>query len=866
MNLKAGAATTVVFLSTAALMLLSAQQLPAVAVPEHYDLHFTPDLSSATFAGEAHINVKLLQATTSITLNAAELEFLEASVTAGGAAQHAEVRLDAGSEQATLTVPQPIPAGSAAIDIRFKGILNDMLRGFYLSTGNGRRYATTQMEPTDARRAFPSFDEPAAKATFSISATIDAGDTAISNGRIVSDTPGPGTGQHTLKFSTSPKMSSYLVALAVGDWACISGGADGIPIRVCGTPDKKEQFAFALQTAEVALKYYNRYLGIRYPFEKLDLLAVADFSAGAMENAGAIIFRERLLVVDEEAGSSAHREQVADVITHEIAHQWFGDLVTMKWWDDIWLNEGFATWMERKPIKEWHPDWNPDLDEVRDTQGAMNIDAMNSTHAIRTHVETPSEIGQIFDAIAYQKTAAVVRMVENYVGPENYRNAIAAYLKKFSYANATGEDFWTTIAQSTGKPADGILSSFITQKSMPLISLRASCAGDKTHVSLSQTPLSTSVPASTTWQVPVCLKRSRNGKLETSACEVISGAVREVTLDGCSPWVFGNANGLGYYRTSYDSTDLHAFGAALQQSALNPLEQASLVEDVWALVRVNQQNIADFLQLSKEFANAPLSPAITSATRRIAYISDHLLDPSQRPAFEKWVREALKPIIDKLGMNPLAQESDERKAIRATVLYTLGYAGRDPAVLTEARRRVDMLLANAGTIDPSLEGSFLQLAALNGDEQLYEKYLDHMKRSTQNRQYQYRSALTYFTDAALRRRTLELAISPDVRSQDLPQIIGGLLDKPWSSHETWDYLKGNWDSIQRKVDVFQGLPSIVGSASDFCDQPMRDELAGFFREHPHRAIDRVVTQSLETVDRCIATKNQQAENLSAFLR
>ena len=332
----------------------------------------------------------------------------------------------------------------------------------------------------------------------------------------------------------------------------------------------------------------------------------------------------------------------------------------------------------------------------------MDIDALNSTRAIRTHVDTPADINQVFNTIVYQKTGAVVRMVEGYLGPEHYRTGINAYLKKFAFGNATGEGYWTTIAQATGKPVDGILSSFITQKSMPLVGVKTSCTAGKTQIALTQKPISSSVPASTTWQIPVCVKRSRNGKIEPTTCEVLSKPSQTVTLDGCSNWVFANANSVGYYRTSYDSQDLAALGSALQTSELNPAEQASLVEDVWALVRLNQQNVADFVGLTSRIVNAPMSPAVISALNHINYISEHLIDAPQRPSFERWVRGTLKPIADKLGTSPTPQESDERKSIRASVLYALGYAGRDPNVLREARRSVDMQLANAGAMDPSL--------------------------------------------------------------------------------------------------------------------------------------------------------------------
>src|SRR5688572_12819476 len=467
--MNARPALAAVLLLTAWSIVAPAQRLSRTAIPEHYDIHLAPDFASDTFGGHVAIKVHIATPTQSITLNAAEIDVHEATIAGGGTTQTASVALDAKQETATLSVAKPILAGSATIAIRYTGRLNDQLRGFYLSRANNRDYAITQLEATDARRAFPSFDEPAMKATFAISATIDTRDTAISNGRLLSDTPGPAAGKHTLKFATTKRMSPYLVALAVGDWECISGGADNIPIRICGTPNRKDQFDFALESTEFTLRFFNRYFAIQYPFEKLDIVAVPDFSAGAMENTGAIFFREQLLVVPRNGGTTERRKQIAQYIGHEVAHQWFGDLVTMEWWDDIWLNEGFATWMEYRPMQEFRPEWNGALSEVRDTQAAMNLDSLRATRPIRTKVETPDEINQVFDAIAYQKTAAVIRMVEGYAGAAPFRDGINAYLKKFAFANATGEGFWTTLASVTKKPIDRVLESFVTQSSMPLV-------------------------------------------------------------------------------------------------------------------------------------------------------------------------------------------------------------------------------------------------------------------------------------------------------------------------------------------------------------------------------------------------------------
>src|SRR5229473_3376307 len=473
----------------------SAQRLPQNVVPESYDLTFTPDLAAAAFSGDETIHVRLQKPASSIALNSAEIAFTETTIAAGGSVQTASVSLDGKNETATLAVPKAIPAGVADIHIRYKGVLNDQLRGFYLSQTSRRRYAVTQFEATDARRAFPSFDEPAYKAVFRVTLVIDKGDTAISNGRIVSDTPGPGSTKHTLQFSPTPKMSTYLVAMMVGDFACIEGGADGIPIRACAVPEKKD------------LQYY----AIKYPFQKLDLIAFPDFSAGAMENTAAITYRETLLTIDDKTASVDAHQAVVEVLAHEMAHMWFGDLVTMKWWDDIWLNEGFATWMSWKPVEAWKPEWHAERNEIQETGGSLGTDSIASVRAVRAKAETPAEIQTLFDGIAYGKAASVLRMVEAYVGPEVFRKAVNAYLEKHAYANATAEDFWNQVAATSGKPVDKIMAGFTEQPGAPLVSVKTACSGGKTLVTLSQEryfadAAKLKAGSKEIWQIPINLR------------------------------------------------------------------------------------------------------------------------------------------------------------------------------------------------------------------------------------------------------------------------------------------------------------------------------------------------------------------------
>src|SRR5947209_2735747 len=600
----------------------AAQRLPATVAPDHYDLTFAVDLDRARFEGTETIRVQVTEPTARVVLHALDIEFHDVTIGTAAAAQKAAVSMNPEEETATLTVPKPLARGTADIHIRYTGMLNDKLRGFYLSKGRTRRYAVTQFESTDARRAFPCFDEPAFKATFGITLVINRGDTAISNGKVLSDTPGPAATQHTVKFATSPKMSSYLVAMAVGDFQCLDGAQDGVPIRICATPDKKELGHLALESAQQILKFYDGYFAIKYPYGKLDVVAVPDFAAGAMENTAAIFYRETDLLADAKTASVGTRKKIASILAHEMAHQWFGDLVTMKWWDDIWLNEGFATWMANHPLAAWKPEWNIAVDEAIETQTALTLDSLQSTRPIHAKVETPGEIEEAFDAIAYEKGAAVLRMIESYVGAEPFRRGINTYLQAYAYGNSASEDFWTTIARSTDKPVDKILSTFVNQPGFPLITATASCAGGQTAMTLGEQrffldPALVKSGSSERWQVPVCAKAA--GQKDV-ACDVVTAATHAIKLgtDGCAPWVFVNAGAEGYYRTEYAPEMLRAMAPHVETDLTAP-ERLSLIGDEWALVRAGRHSVADYMTLASGFGAESSSGvlAMRSEERRV---------------------------------------------------------------------------------------------------------------------------------------------------------------------------------------------------------------------------------------------------------
>jgi aminopeptidase N len=846
---------------------LHAQRLPEAGItPENYRLKFTPDLGTATFKGDETIHVILKAPATDMVLNAAEIQFSEVTIMAGGKAQTATVTLDANNEQATLAVPTAIPAGTADIHITYSGILNNQMRGFYLSTTKRRRYAVTQFEATDARRAFPSFDEPRFKATYDITLIIDNGDTAISNGTIVSDNSGPAAAKHTVVFSTTPKMSTYLVAMMVGDFQCVSGRADDIPIRVCSVPKNKDYLRFAETAAENILKFYDKYYTIKYPFKKLDVIAFPDFSAGAMENTAAITYREEMLLINEQTASVAQRKQVVDVLAHEMAHQWFGDLVTMKWWNDIWLNEGFATWMSNKPTESWKPEWNVSLDEIEGTAEALDTDKIATIRPIRADAETPAEIDALFDGIAYGKTAAVLRMIESFVGASQFRAGINLYLRQHAYANATAEDFWNAETTATHKPIDKIMATFVNQSGAPLIGVKSECIGGNTQVTLSQRryfsdPEKMEAGSPEKWLVPVCLKISG---VHDPKCEMLAEKQQSFQLNGCAQWVFANATGHGYYRTTYDS-DMTKKIAKDAETTLTPEERISFLNDSWAMVAVGRQSIGDYLEIIEGMRDDRNRAVVQAMLGHLGQIGDFVVSREDKSAFTAWTRRLLQPMAQDVGMSTQPGDSDERRQLRAVVLHALGNTVSDPDVIAAARQAVDQYMNNPASVDPTMIQNAISIAATNGDVALYDRFREDMKTArTPDEFYLYLRNLTNFSDPDLVRRTAELFLTPEIKGQDVYQFFG-IIRNPDTQKVGWEFFKQHFKELEDKLGPSLG-GALVSPASFFCDAQLRDDSQKFFSDQNIPGSQRDLANAKERVNACIDLRRLQQSNLDRFLQ
>jgi aminopeptidase N len=842
----------------------SAQRLPTIVTPDHYDLAFVVDLARERFEGTETIRVHVAESTSRIVLHAVDLELREVTIGSGAGAQTATVAFDPDAQTATFSVPRPLPKGATEIHVRYGGILNSQLRGFYISKTKLRKYAVTQFEATDARRAFPSFDEPSFKATFAVTLTIDRGDTAISNGKALSDVPGPTITQHTMKFATTPRMSTYLVAMTVGDFKCLDGGAEGVPIRICATPDKRDLGRMALDAAQQILTFYNGYYSIKYPFVKLDVVAVPDFAAGAMENTAAIFYRETDLLADPKSASVATKKKIWSILAHEMAHQWFGDLVTMEWWEDIWLNEGFATWMANKPLSAAHPEWNIPVDEAEESQTALTLDSLKSTRPIHSEVRTPAEIDEAFDAIAYEKGAAVIRMIEHYVGSDTFRKGVNAYIEAFAYKNATSEDLAKKLSAASGKPVDRILPTFVNQPGVPLLDVSLACANGHTNVTLKQQRLTLEGTLPTgRWQIPVCMKVPGQ---TTASCEVLTEESRTLPLAGaCVPWVFANAGADGYYRSAYASDVLRAIASRIGTDLTAP-ERLSLLDDEWALMRAGRHRVSDYLTLAAGVGREHTSGVLDEVANRLSFVHDYLTTAATRGRFEAFTRSLLRPLFDELGFSGPPSETDDRRSLRAVVVAALGTIARDPDVVATARAAVDRALAGSAPLEPTLASAAVKTAATHGDAALFEALAAAADRAMDPEEhYRYLYALAAFRDPALIDRGLRLALSPQLRTQDTAIYLARFFANPDARDRALAFVIENWDALAPKLAIFGGDTKIVRAMGAFCDATSRDRIAAFFAEHKLPGAARTLDQTLEQIANCIVMREKQTPAVEAWL-
>jgi puromycin-sensitive aminopeptidase len=838
-------------------------RLPRTVVPRRYDLRIAPDLDAATFSGEEAVEVEVAEATDEIVLNALELEVDEAWVTtSSGERIDVTATLDPDAERVTLALPTTLQAGSATVHLRFRGTLNDKLKGFYRSTftdGDGveRVIGTTQMEPTDARLAFPCWDEPDLKATFAVTLVVAEGLLAISNGGAVSETP-TDDGRVEVRFAETIPMSTYLVAFVVGPLEVTEAvDVDGVPLRVVHVPGKGHLAPYALEVGAFCLRYFADYYGIAYPSDKCDLIALPDFASGAMENLGAITFREAVLLVDPDAVTQVELQRVADVVAHELAHMWFGDLVTMKWWNGLWLNEAFATFMELAAVDAFKPEWHRWVAFTNERAAAFAVDSLTSTRPIEYPVRSPEDAEGMFDVLTYQKGASVLRMLEQYLGTDGFRAGIRRYLEANEFGNAETTDLWDAIEEATGEPVRRIMDSWIFQGGYPLVGASAdgdALTLDQRRFLFLQDPDASDEP---TWSVPALV--GAGGEVHKVLLE---GDHVTVELPGAADGVVVNAGGHGFYRVRYSPELLTALRGRLAD--LEPVERALLLEDTWAAVLAGDTEARAFLELAGAYGDETDRTVWATLIGALNGI-DRILDGDARAAFQGYVRDLVGPAFARLGWTPSGDEDELTRQLRGTLISTLGNLGEDPDVITEARRVHDAALATPAAVDPNVAAAVTGVVAAHGSADDHAAFWDRYRSSDSPQEsLRYLYALAAFPDVELVTSALERCLGGDIRSQNGPFVVLLALGNRTAGRAAWEFVARSWDALNERFPD-NAIPRMLGGITALSEPDVAADIESFLADHPVPQGARTVEQHLERLRVNTALRQREAERVAAHL-
>ncbi len=837
-------------------------RLPASPRPTRYAATLALDPERRAFAGTETISIDLAAPADEIVLHAAELDITGAKLrTSLGEHPIARVEAVAASETVRLVLAGPAPAGPAWLDLAWSGKMSGGLRGLY----RAGEVAVTQFEAADARRVFPCFDEPAFKATWALTLEAPAGLALLSNGAPVEAKEE--AGRQRVTFRETPPLPTYLVALACGRLAATDATlVRGVPVRTWAVPEKGALTAFGQEVAVEVLPRLEDYFGLPYSFGKLDQVGVPEFEAGAMENAGLITFREAALLLDPGTASLAVKKRVAEVVTHELAHQWFGNFVTMKWWDDLWLNESFATWMAFKIVDGWKPDWRVWLDFDAGKAAALHLDALRSTHPIHAEVRNPDEMTESFDLITYEKGGSVLRMIEGYLGEGPFREGIRLYMRRHGRGNAVADDLWAALAEASRQPVVELANAWIRQAGHPLVEVRLE--GRKAR--LAQRRFFSepgAADAGETWPVPLVLRyEDATGVREQR--HLLTARAGEIALEGEGEitWLCANSGSKGFYRVGYDP----AASAALARhvSRLAPAERIGLLADEWALVRSGAREVGGFLDLTVAFGGEQDYAVLDELVGRLGGVEARLLEAEVRVRFQRFVAGLLGAEQAAAGWEARPEEGDPARLRRAALVRAIGLVAREPQVVAEAGARVDRFLSgDVGALEANLHEPAVVMAARAGDERRFAALRARFpKEPDPALQRRYLVGLAQFEDAALAARAEEMAFTDEVPLQDSASFVGALLANRTARDPFWRALRERWDALQRRIG---GAPMLLRRVVEAVGQlPERrhlDEASAFFAAHPIPAARQAMAQTLERMRQDVALWDRAGKAVERWL-
>ena len=838
-------------------------RLPTGVAPRHYAIELEPDLDAATFAGSVAIDIVLTEPAGSIMLNAAELSVARARLcTPQDETEELDFALDAESERLTLSRRHgtgEFASGPARLDISFTGVLNDQLHGFYRSSytddaGDTHTIATTQFESTDARRAFPCFDEPALKATFATTLVVDEGLLAVSNTAETGREP-LADSRVRVSFAPTMVMSTYLVAFVVGPMEA-TGAIDcgGVPVRVIHRPGRGDQTGFALDVAAHALQWYSDYYGLPYPSDKLDLVAIPDFAFGAMENLGCVTFREVLLLVDETAASQPDLQMVADVINHELAHMWFGDLVTMAWWEGIWLNEAFATFMETACTDAYRPDWNVWSTFCRSRASALSTDALGSTRAVEYPVHSPAEAEDMFDVITYEKGAALVRMLEQYLDAEAFRAGVRLYLRRHAHANTVTADLWDALADASGQPVRQIMEGWILQGGYPAVSATATEHG--LEVAQRHFTLDPGQADERSWVVPLRL-RVRQPEGDGHELRLLLDQTRRTLTVAATEVVTLNSRASGFYRDEVGAEVLAAVSAA-GPGDRNAEERHGLIDDAWAATLAGSLDSPAFLDLVLTGFTGERDLTVWQAIAGALGHLRRLLDGDAAQRFGELVAASSDPAATEIGIDPAPAggEDDRTGELRATLVRLRGATAGRPATIEACRQRLDHP-------DPTLAAAALAVVAAHGDAADFARIRRRFENASDPQTEQrHLAALADFPDAELVRSILEGTLDGSVRTQDGPYLIRRALANRRCGPDAWDFLAEHWDRLLAIFPTNYSLARMLEGVTALDQAELAARVRDFMAAHPLPQGTKQVAQHLERLDINVALRARESDRLA----
>jgi aminopeptidase N len=805
-------------------------RLPKTVTPTHYALDLHPDLDKLTLAGAEVVDITVTEPTDRIVLNAVNIT-VETAAIEGDDGLASQIIADAAAETVTLVFSHSIDAGPHQLRLGFSARINRFGRGLFVvdyPTGDGRkRMISSQLEPADARRIFPGWDEPAFKATFDLTVTVPESFMAVSNMPVSREQPA-GAGRKRVTFARTPKMSTYLFVLAAGELERLSGDADGVAVGVVTTAGKSANGRFALDEAIALLKYYNDYFGQKYPLPKLDLIAVPGGFGGAMENWGGITFFESRLLFDPAVSSAETRRGLFSVLAHEMAHQWFGDLVTMAWWDNLWLNEGFASWMQNKAAEELHPEWHTWLNASGAKQGAMAADARRTTHPIQQPIANESEAMTAFDVITYSKGQAFIRMLETFLGDVKFRAGIRHYMEAHAYTNTTTADLWGALEAASGEPVAKIAAGFTEQAGVPLVIAEAKCVNGQQRLALQQDRFTIHYPDATrrVWSVPIIMGPVAGPGPGTVQSFVLDGPVEKVT-GRCGEAVKLNLGDVGYYRVQYDAAAQAKLARSL--GAMTAADRINLIADSWALGQSGRGSATSALELIDRLGKEN-DRAVWDEVLRVFSRIDHLEQGrAGRAAFQAYARSALRPVFARIGWNAKAGETQDVTALRARLVGALGQYG-DPAVLTEAKRRFATFLKDPTSLSTDLREPVTHVVGRTADRATYDTLLALARKTTNtSERVRYYSAAAGALDPALAKDSLAIALSDELPTS----LVGTLFFWVAAEHRelAWDFVRDNFETLAAKQGPSFRHTFASSLMTTFADRERAAELERFAPVH-----------------------------------